>query len=450
MLRRTLIAATLGLLGGLSGPAVAGNGPCGQYHSLLYVGRMADDSASIWISAFGNPRWSVTSTDFRGPANQSLETFDQHKNTLRLLSSPIVQTGAAGQHSLYDIGDGNCMMDSKLQSGGLVIGGGGGGGGGGGSGGGYGGGDGPLDRVVSNVNQAFLTTYQNRAFSITERIVAGVDVVAPADATWQAWTEARRTGLNDERHGQDGTGKADDLLLGAHRRFGSDLVAGVAVAVDRTEFDAYGRSLRNDSRGVQGGPYLGYRFSPTWVGDAWLAYGTQDVDSRLDVLKGRYDTWTWLFSANLTGRYIYGDYLLRPKASFYASRSRTDAFDYRGVIPGMSQSLTLRIDDDVFSYVTSELSAEISRPLPVGRDGGLLVPSLRLGLRYDLHRPNDGKTYDALFDEVDNRPWSGSVRAGVAFLPEKRVRFELLGGYYSLGRRDLDLWDLRFNATLAF
>lgn len=47
-------------------------------------------------------------------------------------------------------------------------------------------------------------------------------------------------------------------------------------------------------------------------------------------------------------------------------------------------------------------------------------------------------------------PWSGSARIALAVAPQRHQRFEVITGYYSIGRQDLDLWDIRFNAAVNF
>lgn len=109
----------------------------------------------------------------------------------------------------------------------------------------------------------------------------------------------------------------------------------------------------------------------------------------------------------------------------------------------------MRVAENSFEYATSELSGDISRIFTTA--GGVrVIPALRLGVRYYIECPNDGKILDGNLDRESTSPWSGSARLALAVEPERNLRFELFTGYYSIGRQDVDLWDVRLNAAVSF
>jgi hypothetical protein len=333
------------------------------------------------------------------------------------------------------------------------IGGGSKGGAGGGVGGGGGGGD-PIRNIVTNISAGSLTAYQTGALSISDRVVAGLDLrgrFPQADEPWQTWVDYRHTGLSDNRNGIDASGHANSLLIGVHRAFGSDLVAGLAAASSKARLGAFDSTVRNAGDGVFVGPYAGYRLSQNWLLDGWAAWGRTDNDTQLAVLSGDFRTTTWFASANLTGGYAFGDYLFRPKLALFYSHSSSDAFDYTGTLPyaGQIYNITLRVDDNSFDYATSEVSGDLSRVFTAA-GGARIIPALRLGVRYDIERPNDGKILNSVFDLESTSPWSGSARMALAVEPQRNLRFELVSGYYSIGRQDVALWDVRLNAAVSF
>ncbi|NJD26623.1 MAG: autotransporter outer membrane beta-barrel domain-containing protein, partial [Betaproteobacteria bacterium] len=335
----------------------------------------------------------------------------------------------------------------------------GGGSGSGGSGGGVGGGsDGsgsdPIRNIVTNISAGALTAYQTGALSISDRVVVGLDQRSrfpQADEAWQTWADIRHTGISDNRNGIDASGHANSVLIGVHRAFGKDLVAGLAAATSKTRLGAFDSTVRNDGDGVFVGPYAGYRLSANWLLDGWAGWGRTDNDTQLAVLSGDFRTTTGFASANLTGGYAFGDYLFRPKLALFYSHSSSDAFNYTGTLPyaGQIYNVTLRVNENSFDYATSELSGDISRAFTTA-GGSRIIPALRLGVRYDIERPNDGKILNGNLDLESTSPWSGSVRMALAIEPQRNLRLELVTGYYSIGRQDVDLWDVRLNAAVSF
>lgn len=413
---------------------------------LEYLGRSADSSVSFWLSAPG----SAGTFRLSAPGVPDIDTWSARRSALHLTISPVVLDGPNGIHKLDRLntdGSFNCFMDSRAQTNPVFpsippI-------GGGGSGGGN-----PIRNIVTNISAGALSTYQTGALSISDRVVVGLDRLGrfpQGDGNWQAWTEARHTGLSDDRNGIDASGHGNGLLVGVHRAFGSDLVAGFAAVTSTTRFGAFDSTVRNDTNGVFAGPYVGYRLTANWLLDGWAAWGRNSNDTQLAVLKGDFRTTTWFASANLTGSYGLGDFLFRPKLALFYSRNTSDAFDYTGTVPyaGGIYNVTLRVAKDTFEYATSELSGDISRVFAtVG--GTRIIPALRLGVRYDIERPNDGKILNGNLGLERTSPWSGSARLSLAIEPERNLRFEMATGYYSIGRQGLDLWDVRLSAAVSF
>jgi hypothetical protein len=389
---------------------------------------------------------------------------------LHLSISPVVLDGPNGIHKLDALnadGSFNCFLDSRAQTNPVFpnippIGG--GGGGSGGSGGGVGGGSGgsggdgggsdPIRNIVTNISAGALTAYQTGALSISDRVMVGLDSLTRSpqmDAAWQTWADIRHTGISDNRNGIDASGHANSVLIGVHRAFGKDLVAGMAAATSKTRMGAFDSTVRNDGDGVFVGPYAGYRLSPNWLLDGWAGWGRTDNDTQLAVLSGDFRTTTGFASANLTGSYAFGDYLFRPKLALFYSHSSSDAFNYTGTLPyaGQIYNITLRVNDNSFDYATSEVSGDLSRVFSTA-GGTRIIPALRLGVRYDIERPNNGKILNGNLGLESTSPWSGSARLALAVEPQRDLRFELVTGYYSIGRQDVDLWDVRLTASVSF
>lgn len=436
---------------------------------LEFLGRSADNSVSLWLSSPGS------GGNFRlsAPGVSEIDSWNANRASLHLSVSPVVLDDLNGTHKLDLLnadGSFNCFLDSRNQTnpvfpnippidggesnGGTGGGTGGGGGSNGGSGGGTGGGSDPIRNIVTSISADALMGYLSGSLSISDRVVVGLDQfedIASQKGLWQVWTDVRHTGVSDDRNEIDTSGHANSFLIGIHRSLGKDGLGGIAFANSKTSLGTFGSSVRNEGDSFFVGPYGGYRLDTHWLLDGWAAWGRTDNDTELDVLKGSFKTTTGLISANLTGGYDVGEYLLRPKLALFYSHNKSDAFDYTGSLPYANQiyNVTLRVNENSFEYATSEASGDIGRIFTT-TDGVQIIPALRLGVRYDIERPNDGQILNENLTMESTTPWSGSARIALAVAPQRHQRFEVITGYYSIGRQDLDLWDIRFNAAVNF
>ncbi|HHQ4674088.1 TPA: autotransporter outer membrane beta-barrel domain-containing protein [Aeromonas veronii] len=436
---------------------------------IEFLGRSADNSVSLWLSSPGS------GGNFRlsAPGVSEIDSWNANRASLHLSVSPVVLDDLNGTHKLDLLnadGSFNCFLDSRNQTnpvfpnippidggdsnGGTGGGTGGGNGSNGGSGGGTGGGSDPIRNIVTSISADALMGYLSGSLSISDRVVVGLDQfedIASQKGLWQVWTDVRHTGVSDDRNEIDTSGHANSFLIGIHRSLGKDGLGGIAFANSKTSLGTFGSSVRNEGDSFFVGPYGGYRLDTHWLLDGWAAWGLTDNDTELDVLKGSFKTTTGLISANLTGGYDVGEYLLRPKLALFYSHNKSDAFNYTGSLPYANQiyNVTLRVNENSFEYATSEASGDISRIFTT-TDGVQIIPALRLGVRYDIERPNDGQILNENLTMESTTPWSGSARIALAVAPQRHQRFEVITGYYSIGRQDLDLWDIRFNAAVNF
>ncbi|MFM5696820.1 autotransporter outer membrane beta-barrel domain-containing protein [Aeromonas veronii] len=436
---------------------------------LEFLGRSADNSVSLWLSSPGS------GGNFRlsAPGVSEIDSWNANRASLHLSVSPVVLDDLNGTHKLDLLnadGSFNCFLDSRNQNnpvfpnippidggdsnGGTGGGTGGGDGGNGGTGGGTGGGSDPIRNIVTSISADALMGYLSGSLSISDRVVVGLDQfedIASQKGLWQVWTDVRHTGVSDDRNEIDTSGHANSFLIGIHRSLGKDGLGGIAFANSKTSLGTFGSSVRNEGDSFFVGPYGGYRLDTHWLLDGWAAWGRTDNDTEFDVLKGSFKTTTGLISANLTGGYDVGEYLLRPKLALFYSHNKSDAFDYTGSLPYANQiyNVTLRVNENSFEYATSEASGDISRIFTT-TDGVQIIPALRLGVRYDIERPNDGQILNENLTMESTTPWSGSARIALAVAPQRHQRFEVITGYYSIGRQELSLWDIRFNAAVNF
>lgn len=321
---------------------------------LEFLGRSADNSVSLWLSSPGS------GGNFRlsAPGVSEIDSWNANRASLHLSVSPVVLDDLNGTHKLDLLnadGSFNCFLDSRNQTNPVFpnippID---GGDSNGGTGGGTGGGSDPIRNIVTSISADALMGYLSGSLSISDRVVVGLDQfedIASQKGLWQVWTDVRHTGVSDDRNEIDTSGHANSFLIGIHRSLGKDGLGGIAFANSKTSLGTFGSSVRNEGDSFFVGPYGGYRLDTHWLLDGWAAWGRTDNDTELDVLKGSFKTTTGLISANLTGGYDVGEYLLRPKLALFYSHNKSDAFDYTGSLPYANQiyNVTLRVNENSF------------------------------------------------------------------------------------------------------
>jgi outer membrane autotransporter protein len=343
-----------------------------------------------------------------------------------------------------------------------------------------------IDKVVGTLRDNGIMTMLNRSYSISDRMVSGLaarrhlgmrgldmafepvmlaaattDVplgplgitpyrdLGSEDAEWSVWLDGGYLSISDERYGLSTDGSSRGIILGFDRMVDDGLVVGIALGTDDAEITGYGGTVGVDYRGYFGGPYVGYRINDELVLDAWLAYGSYDVDSRISVLEGRNDFDRWFSSVNLTGQYVYDEYRFRPKLSLFYAHSDADDPRYRvrGIPEFEGETFVFAGEDENQGLV--DVSLEVNRLWSVS-DDLLVLPYGRAGIRYDFDRPNDGELVTPTLELVTPSAWSGNLRLGVKALVNKNMIVDVSGGYLSLGQNGLDVWNGRLAVSWLF
>jgi hypothetical protein len=116
------IAAGVVLALGAAPPALAQK--CDDAGRLRYLGRFADDSATIWLSRSllsQSRNYRLEAAQQGGQGGGFSSDFAIPARGLHLSLSPVVSQGGGGVHQLYLLPE-NCFVDSQNQQGGVVPG----------------------------------------------------------------------------------------------------------------------------------------------------------------------------------------------------------------------------------------------------------------------------------------------------------------------------------------
>lgn len=462
---------------------------CTNLGKLYYVG--SDGSSSIWLSV---SKAQIKEAQLQGPAGQIVDDFSMSPNELHLSDSPFIGTGASGVHTLYNIKNngGPCFIDSALQSGSppefpdlpdppdgggppegeippeLGNGNGGGGNSGSGSGtgngglgdgsgsggaigvasGGFSGGSGGnvLSQIVWNVNKNFLTNYLLHSYSVTERIDNAFLRCDPEilQQPWQFWAEPRYAGLKS--HIATGNPKmhSRNLQMGASYNITPGFLVGLSVVGNDSNLSTFSGSLVNSNRGMLVGPYAGLMFNNIIL-DSWLIYGHSVTTSNLITLKGKFLTNSYMASANASALFDFCACMFQPKLSVFYDHSKTNRFNYIGMIPNRSINIIMRVGANKFDYARGSLTGKLFKDITLGCV--TLIPSVLAGVNNNFVLPDHKRYLNSNLQVVSRTPWSGVVQTGMGIKLNKVLRVDLLGGYYSIGTKE-DLWDLRCALTM--
>ncbi|EKF08454.1 autotransporter outer membrane beta-barrel domain-containing protein [Thalassospira profundimaris] len=88
---------------------------CAAGGGLIFVGKTADNSNSVWLSGTSSGAFRL---DAQGATKDS---WNQARRGLHLTLSDVVSTGNGGTHHLYDNSGGGCLLDSQNQKGGVNL-----------------------------------------------------------------------------------------------------------------------------------------------------------------------------------------------------------------------------------------------------------------------------------------------------------------------------------------
>ncbi|EPZ49327.1 autotransporter beta-domain protein [Bacteriovorax sp. BAL6_X] len=426
-------------------PIFAGNGDCGIFGGLSYIGKTSDNSSSVWF-VFNNFK---ASSDFRLESQDASYSndFQLNSNSFKIKISNKVSTGSDGDHIFYEnSGNAPCAIDTKSQEGGITI----------PVGGGSGGGNGGLGEIVVASQQELLKTSNYHGRSISRRVLQNYlgrnqidsDRVLKTDTHGlRLWADTRLLESTDTDQDRGRMTSQKSLLIGADTELKNEVYAGMALSLEDLKDNAFSGAALADSDGWNIGPYASILFQDRWFFDFWIGLGKANVNSNLDWLNGEFDSTRYFLSSNLTTQFYWNDLTLVPKATFYFAHIENDSYTYSGTDPDTSTSVNIKIGSDNYRYSSLTLSNEFNRIFEITSKfnfKGYIVAAMNA----DLIRPADDIQLlkDASVD-TPNR-FSGELYLGASFYIFEALELDASVGYISFFQNDYDNWSYRLSADI--
>jgi hypothetical protein len=116
-MRLVAVAVPLAFLVGLA-PSAAHAGKCDEPGGLTFLGKTANESRSVWLSATGAGSFALQAEK----GQQIVDTWERTRRSLHITLSPVVSPGSGDPHSLLEVSGGSpCEIDKQNQKGGITF-----------------------------------------------------------------------------------------------------------------------------------------------------------------------------------------------------------------------------------------------------------------------------------------------------------------------------------------
>lgn len=100
----------------MAAPAASYAKNCSENGGLIFLGKTADSSRSVWLSGTG-----AGSFELQAPGNVVVDAWNKNRRGLRVSISPVVSNGNGSPHSLVDTSGPPCELAKTNQQGGFTF-----------------------------------------------------------------------------------------------------------------------------------------------------------------------------------------------------------------------------------------------------------------------------------------------------------------------------------------
>jgi hypothetical protein len=213
---------------------------------------------------------------------------------------------------------------------------------------------------------------------------------APGGKAWNAWFGFSRSDIAYEYNPLKSDGDVKVFLGGVDYTLKSDIVIGLAVAVDRSDIDLKGDGTvtgvfgptggKLKGRGVTYSPYIGIPINKNWSADITAGWGRTEVDTRLSLnggTRGETDDDRTVFTGGLSYRQLFGadsKWMLTGRGGYIYVRDKLGAYTLtngQGVVPSAKVEVS-----------QARIGGQAAYNL------GMFVPYAGLTYIYDFKEPN--------------------------------------------------------------
>lgn len=256
-----------------------------------------------------------------------------------------------------------------------------------------------------------------------------------ADKRFGAWLRGGYTHIDNTQSSLLFDGSAYVLVGALDYKPTDNMVIGIGLVYEASDITTSFNNGGTESTGIGFTPFIGFNLNKTWSVDAAFGYNTLEYETNRsgNTIRGSYDAERWYASGNLTGKYASGSWRIMPQVGILYLEEKADG--YVESTGGAVDSFTTKL-------------GRISAGGRLGYAGESMMPYVRLMGEYDFEKNPSVPIGGGNFTNVSD--FGGQVGAGVEFYGSNTMSGSVETNYLSLGREDLDVWNVTARVRMQF
>ncbi|WP_430398797.1 autotransporter outer membrane beta-barrel domain-containing protein [Ferrovibrio sp.] len=256
-----------------------------------------------------------------------------------------------------------------------------------------------------------------------------------ADKRFGAWLQGDYTSLEYNRTVLAFDGTAYSILGGLDYSVTDRFLVGLSLGYESADITTTYNAGTLKGTGVGVTPFFGFALNNTWSLSGYANYTALEYDMTRtgNTVRGSYDATRWFVGGGLDGNYAVGRFRLMPTVGVLYLEEKSDA--YRESTGANVAGSTTKL-------------GRLSFGGSVGYAFDNLMPYVKLVGEYDFEHPDEVSIGNGQFTQVET--FGGSAALGVRFFGAGGISGHVEGGYKSLGREDLNVWNIGGRVRMAF
>lgn len=225
---------------------------------------------------------------------------------------------------------------------------------------------------------------------------------APGGKAWNAWFAASQNTISYDFAPLQSSGKVRVGLIGVDYTFRNNIVAGMAIAADKSDINLNFIGGKLTGKGTTYSPYVGIPLNKNWSADVSVGWGKTTVDTEITGITSRMTDNRRTASLGMSYRKLAGNdnkWMLTGRGSYLAVRDKLGAYTMSNgtFVPDASVSLSQLRFGGQAAY-----------------NAGVFVPYAGLNYIYDVSAPSQ----------------AGAANDRDAFQAVLGLRFSVPSGFY--------------------
>ncbi len=203
---------------------------------------------------------------------------------------------------------------------------------------------------------------------------------APGGKAWNAWFAISQNNISYDYAPLQSSGKVRVGLIGVDYTFNNNIVAGLAIAGDKTDVNLnFGAGGKVTGSGTTYSPYVGIPLNKNWAADVSIGFGKTKVDTEFGGFTGQMTDNRRTASLGLSYRQLAGrdnKWMLTGRGSYLTVKDKLGAYT---------------MSNGTFSNAVSGLDVTVSQLRFGGQAAynfGVFVPYAGLNYIYDIKAPD--------------------------------------------------------------